>query len=39
MQELLRKDLTMDEVGDRIVENFLTVFEMEKLEETEVIVG
>ncbi|HLA10021.1 MAG TPA: lipoyl(octanoyl) transferase LipB [Pyrinomonadaceae bacterium] len=39
MQELLRKDLTMDEVGDRIVENFLTVFEMEKLKETEVIVG
>ena len=39
MYELLCKDLTMDEVGDRIVENFLTVFEMEKLEETEVLVG
>lgn len=39
MHELLCKDLTLDEVGDRIVENFLTVFEMEKLEETEVLVG
>lgn len=39
MRELLGKELTLAAVEDRIVENFLAVFEMNKYADTEVTVG